>query len=1126
MLAAKSIEGDGERAFQRWHVRLFSHLHLIQDNQIVVRFRTRKAGALLAYLALHIGVPQSREVLTEIIWPDSNPSAARANLRFVLSTLRRDMEPAGVPPGSVLRADNSSVELRRDAVTTDVKDFERLLAASVATGAASPDTDERREYLQQAVGLYRGDLLLGYYEEWASLEREQLREQYRGALLSLIQLLQDCGEFDAALHHAATVLALDPLNEGSHTTLIRLHLATGDTGSALRQYRKMERTLRDEINEVPSASARALLRAIRSSPSSAALPETGGAEDANTLSEVLSRGAGSRVGAASSFVLPIPLTQFFDRPECAEALEVLQSGRSRLLTVTGAAGAGKTRLAIQTARQLKNIFGEAIWFLPASEYSSGERLADAIFDALALSRSPVIDPAEQIVEALGRQPSLLILDAFEHLAENGSGIITDLLQRAPTLTCLVTSRVHLRLAAGAVIPVPPLPVPERNGTLAQLQENPSFQLLLDRVRLVCPTFVPTPVHILEMAELCRRLEGLPLSIELAAPWMQILSPTEILQRLDDPFTLLVSDSGDIPERHRSLHNAIQSSCTLLSLQTQNFFRRLSIFEGGFTLDVVSSVLDEPTAPSYLRELRECSLIHVVERGPKTHFYLLDVVRTYAWSLLPQEERDSLAQRHAACYLFLGFEAESHMGGAAREEWLEELEFRVPNFRRALDWFILANPAQYLFLTSALWMFWYLRNHIHEGRTHLQQALVMAVDLPGSETAAAKAALGLACLTYAQGDSEQGRSLLQQSMEGFRGLRRPGGTAAYLSGLARFASFRGDYELTGILLDEALFLWRLSLQSAARAEVPAKVQGPVLFSIPAEANVRWEIADTIRRSGDVAYCQGDLPEADAKFEESLALFRDLHHGSGIAAAHTGLGVVARAQGNYDTARSHLNQAYHIRLRQEDWRGVVTSQRILADIACREGRFQDARILLGELMATLRLHANFQGMTGAITTEGIVTLCEGETGQALHRLREALEMGAQREDSRRIAYIRCFLALATLAAQDTAEATEQTLKSLRWFYEAGDQCGLALSLEVCAATAAQKRDGERAAHLIGAAKALRESLGAPVPPTYLALFEHYLAHARTRLGEATFRTAQETGASLPLYDVVSLASLLAP
>jgi predicted ATPase/DNA-binding SARP family transcriptional activator/Tfp pilus assembly protein PilF len=1141
-------------------VRLFGHLQLISGQQVLIRFKTRKAGSLLAYLALHLGTAQPRELLTEIIWPDSDPGKARANLRFVLSTLRRDLEPEGVPPGYILRTDHHLIELRAENVTTDLAIFEQCIAAA---SQASDNTEERISCLQSAVDLYRGDLLLGYYEEWASQRRENLRERYRHALSELTELFEDSGDLQQALRYATAAVAIDPLREESHADVIRLHLAAGSRSAALSQYRKMERTLRQEMKRGPSAAARTLLMQIRSSadpvgPVEPVQPdqpvdaerETTSAEDEDEAEDAALRngfGASSLAAlsaegeemeasplllpASSSFVVPIPLTRFFDRPELARVVEMIRSRQSRLVTLTGAAGSGKTRLSIEAALRLRDVFGEAVRFLAVTEYHSPDLLANAISDALGLPRRASSDSASasarhEATSATGQQAALLILDGFEAWADRGSSLLVETLQHIPNLACLVTSRIHLRLAGGAVLPVSPLPVPRQADSLSQLQANASFELLLDRIRLVRPDFAPTPANILEMAELCRRLEGLPLSIELAAPWIQVLSPGEILERLERPFALLVSEHTDMPGRHRSIQDAIQSSYDLLTPELQTFFARLSIFEGGFTINFVSTILEEPEAAIYLRQLRECSLVDIVERGHKTHFHLLDVVRTFARDLLSEEERTSLAYRHADFYLQLSFEAESHIGGGAREEWLEELEFRMPNVRRALDWYLQESPVQHVFLAASLWLFWYLRGHIHEGRTRLQQALSLSRDTPGAEMACAKSALGLACLAYAQGDADLGQPLLQEGLSQFRGLRHPAGTASYLSGLARFATFRGDYELADSLLAESLTLWR---EVSDKAPVgmqdtdSAAMSSAQLFT---GKKVFWEIADTIRRRGDIAYSQTDLPLAAERFEESLHLFQQLRDRAGIASAYTGMGVVARTRGEYDKARSLLRQALQIRTQQEDWRGAVTSQRILADIACRQARFSDARILLEECMATLRLRANFQGLTGALTVAGTVALCEGQITEALEHLTRAQDLGAERDDSRRTAYNHCFLSLALLANSEQAAATSAAMDAVRWFYEAGDWGGLAIALEVCAALASEREELEAAAYLLGAAGALRGRLGAPVPPAYATLYEQYLVKARSLLSAEAFLRQQNNGSAAPLTEVVASASLLAP
>lgn len=1073
-----------------------------------------KAGALLAYLTFFPDVPHSRETLAEILWPNTEPRAARANLRFVLSTLRRNLEPPGIPAGTVLRTDISSIRLRGDVISTDVVEF----TSALSTASRATEAEERITALTRGVDLYRGDLLLGYYEDWILGERERFRVWYRNALSDLVGLWEERGDVQRALHYALTAVSVDPLREESHTQLIRLYLAIGDHSSALRQYRKLQRTLRREMKRGPSDATRAFLAIIRKSGGGSALPRVPATVDlpVGEPSGAAAAGNAPPVPAppplvVSSARLPIPLTQFIHRPELTQVIDALQSQGVRLLTLTGPAGSGKTRLAIEAAERLRAAYQDAIWYIPVGHYGEPGLLATAVLDALRLQRSEAPEAMEQIIQYLSRQPSLLLLDGFEHLAQDGPSLILELLQRAPSLTCLVTSRIQLRLSGERVIPVPPLSVPEIGESSEQLRDNPSVRLLVERVRLVRPDFEITPANAGQIAELCRRLEGLPLAIELAAPWFQVLSLPEMIRRLDDPLALLISERADLPERHRSLAAAIQWSYDLLPTNLRRFFCRLSVFEGGFAVDAASTALEEPAAFAYLHRLQECSLITAIAHQSTAYFQWLNVVRAFARERVDDGERGALTRGHAMYYSSLAFEAASNLGGPEHEEWLEQLELWLPNFRRALDWCQRHEPTLHLFLASALWRFWYLQGHLREGRARLEQALSAVAS--GAESAAAEATLGLACLEFAHGDPAGARTTLRQSLDQFRPTRPLSGTAIYLRNLADIASVRGEYELAEALLDETLMLWR-----EAALATPSGPGGGL--------ERRWEIADTLRRSGDLVYCRGDLPAARRHYQECLSLFRDLQDRAGLAAAYTGLAQVARFQGEFDAARLDLREALYIHSQLEDARGRATVQRILAEIAFCQGRFSDAQALLRESLATLRAHKEPVEITVVLTVSGAVSLALDDISGAREQLLEAAEAGERRAYKRGVAYARSLLGLTALAAEAVLEATSQTLASLRRFCETGDRIGLAFALEVAAAVAAERGESARGARLLGAAEALRRSLGAPTPPVFLSLYERHLGPARAALGEAAFHAEQTAGSLLPLHEAVALASLLSP
>lgn len=1098
------------------HVRLFGHLQLLKDHKVVSHLSNRKAGSLLAYLARHLNQPHAREVLIDIIWPDADPASARGNLRFVLSTLRKELEPPGTTPGSILRTDNASVELRADAVTTDVAEFLEALDTAAQKGIIR---DQQSAMLGRAVDLYHGDLLLGFYEEWVIMEREHLREQYRIALSTLAQLWAEQGRFSSALRYAALAVDVDGLREQSHTDLIRLHMAAGDRSSALRQYRRMERMLQAQIGHKPSEAARALLGAIRRAdknlpPTSKpiSLPSGGGADRQHAEADEGVQTSSSRDIPLSAFPLPAPLTKFFDRAERAQAISLIRSGQSRLVTFAGTAGSGKTRLAIEVASGMQDQFHDAVLFIPTLAYNELDTLAGAVFDALRLQRSPVEDPLDQIAEVLGREPSLLILDNFEHLAKEGAGLINELLQRAPTLICLVTSRVRLGILGEQIISLAPLQLPSPNdiaGTLNRLAENPCVSLLLDRVRMIRPDFTVTPANARDIVALCRRLEGVPLAIELAAPWLSTLSLAEVLKRLEQPFELLVSSSVNLPERHRSLHNAIQSSYDLLPAGLQKFFCKLCVFTNGFTLDAVQEVLEEPLASEYLRRLQEYSLVSVNSLGRTTRFFFLDSVRSFAWHCLSEDERLHLERRHAEFHVKLGFEAESHLSGADLEQWLDDLELRLPNFRAALEWCRENNTELYVFLAASLWTFWYLREHAHEGRAHLKCALLSCGPTSHStDQVQAKANLGLACLCFAVGDLTEGRPLLKSAIWQYQQSRSSSGVATHLSHLSDVARFHGDYELSSKLLAESLVLWR---------EIDAD---------PTTPSCKRHIAEAIRRTGDLAYCTGNLPDALQHFQEALRLFEDCQDRAGVAFALMGVGIVARSSGDYKGARLHLREALRIRTQLSDENGIASIQRVLADVACRQERFADAQVLLDACVTTFGEKDNPLGTAAALSVAGVLSLGVGDIQLALQQLREADEVSKERGHKRRRAYIGCSLTLVHLAAGHAREATTPVVDALRWFLETQDLIGQAFAIEVCAVLLATRREYKEAARFVGCAGMLRATLGAPLPPAFRTIYERHLEPARAAFGAGNFVAAEAEGATLPVDRVLSHVSLLEP
>lgn len=564
-----TIEPQGSTQYT-WRVRLFNGPILEDANgREIRRFRSRKVGALLAYLALHLGDACPRETLYEALWPEDDDADAVANrLRVVLSSLRRQLEPPGALFGSVLDVgEPGRVRLRADAVWCDYTNFERLFRAGRSAEAGR---------------LARGPLLPGYYEEWAVAAQADF------------ELLRE---------------------------------------------------------EIPAAA-----------PASAMPPPRA----ADVVPPPLSRR------------LPLYLTRFFGRDaERGRLLDLL--AENRLVTVTGTGGIGKTRLAAETARQAPH----SCVFVPLAELADPAQLPETALRALSVVCPADLNPLDLLIEILvSRSPLLLILDNAEHLAAAVADVALRLLEAAPDLRMLVTSRQRLDIPGEALMSLQPLEPPPYVSTPERVMEFPAIALFLDRAKNARPDFVLTARHVDAVVEICRRLEGLPLALELAAARITAQSPAQIAAALSSSIIDLKSRQRGLSERHRSLRAAIQTGFDLLPKAWKRFFACLSVFQSHWTAEAARAVTQVPDAESLLEELVVRSLVVVKEEagGGALGYAFLETLRQFAAEQLSETERRNCARRHAEYYLGLA--------ARVREDdvrTLDPLDPAQDNLRLALEW---------------------------------------------------------------------------------------------------------------------------------------------------------------------------------------------------------------------------------------------------------------------------------------------------------------------------------------------------------------------------------------------------------------------------------------------------------
>lgn len=921
-------------------IELLGHLNVSLGDQIVARFRTQKTGRLLSYLAFSLKRTHPREELIELLWPETDLEAGRTSLRTALASLRRQLEPPGTPENSVLIADRANIRLNSAVVETDTALFETLLAEA----ERSREPEEKRHKLTQAIQLYRGPLLPGFYEDWVLRERDRLAQSYVGALQQLALLLEQIGDVPQAILMAQRAVAADPLLEEAHQHLIRLYAESGQSKSALQQYDTLKRLLHTEMGELPSPELRALAEQISQgayrgkavlSARSAALPPTSLETQERPILGRPSIDPPQETGFAAQPRLPMNLTPFFGREEDLRQLEeVLLSGEYRLVTLTGAGGSGKTRLTLEIARRLWGSLGQRVYFASLADVTDPRLIAEKILGAMGLTYPAEIDPLLQVERALAGAPSLLILDNFEQL-EDGSDFVLGLLQQVPSLICLVTSRHRLGVGGEREFPLATLPVPAATGTPEELAKCASVRLLVDRAQAAKPDFQITRENTATIAAICERLEGIPLAIELAAAWAGMLTPAQILARLEHRFELLTSRRKDIPSRHRTLHTAIEWSYRLLTPELQRFLAQLSVFRGGWTLEAAESVCEEPLALLYLQQLRERSLILTEEQHSGMHFRILETIREYAETLVPEEQREGLMARHLRFFLALAEEANPQLHGPEQKSWMEKIEQAHPNIREALRR-SHQTPSYFvegLRLASHLHFFWFVRGYLAEGyrwitdlldRVQTAEFLKQGMEPAEYDRLCTDALIGAGELAYAQGDFLASQSLTQQCLEIWQRRNFRNGIAYCLCYLGLVKEALGEITQAEPFFQQSLTRWR-------------------------ELQDKGGSAHSLKCLAINSLLRGDTLSAQTLLEEGLALYREIGNRRGTAMVLHSLGNVAMAEEKDTQAQEIYLESLAISRELGDRQGMSHTLYDLGEIARRRGDTQAACALWRECAA---------------------------------------------------------------------------------------------------------------------------------------------------------------------------------
>ncbi len=591
----------------------------------------------------------------------------------------------------------------------------------------------------------------------------------------------------------------------------------------------------------------------------------------------------------------------------------------RLLTLTGPAGTGKTRLALQAAVELAHNVRDGAVLVNLAPISDPRLVTSEIARALGIREDRGgLALLESLKLALHDKQLLLVLDNFEQVTD-AAPQIADLLGACPTLKVLSTSRATLRLRWEHEIAVPPLAVPElrRLPPLDELSLVPSIALFIERAQAVTPEFRLIEANAAAVAEICVRLDGLPLAIELAAARVKLFSPAAILARLERRFDLLRADTQDRPGRHQTLRAALDWSYQLLPPPEQRLLRRMAVFVGGCTLDAAAHVTESPRLDELASLVDKSLLRQIATADGETRCYMLETVRQYALEQLTESgEHEELRVRHAAWCLKLAETAEPELVGPRQVSWLERLEREHDNLRAALRWCIDRGDAEMgARLGGALWRFWSIRGYPREGRSWLTELRTLG-SAQRTTPAHAKVLAGAGRLAYDQGDYVASRALHEESLAIRRELDDAPAIARSLGHLGDVAHQLGDYAAAQALFQESLATMRA-------------------------VGDRHGIAELLDKLGLTVRCLGDYDRARALYEEALALVRALGDPLREALILNNLGRVAYYQADYTSARALHEASLRLRRKVGDRRGMATSLGDLGDVAHQLGDYATSR-----------------------------------------------------------------------------------------------------------------------------------------------------------------------------------------
>lgn len=913
-----------------------------------------KVRALLIYLVMAEGKPQSREALAALLWPEQNPQAARHSLSQATLLLRKAIKDAERESPCIVGDRDTLQFVPPPDFYLDVHEFlARVEKVAEHRHLSEEDCPGCIQLLEEAVALYAGDFLHGLivedsadFEEWVVTWRENLHMRVILALQTLSRQFAYKGKYAQAQQYARRQVELEPYREEAHRQLMTILARSGQRSAALAQYQTCCRILAEELGIEPDRETQALYRRILSA------------------------------GEASPHNLPAALTPLIGRQkELMQVAEILAAPEQRLLTIQGIGGVGKTRLALEAAREHIGVFLHGVFFVPLAAISDPGLIAGAITEALDAPLQRGQSPEEALLAYLRDREVLLVLDNFEHLLD-GALLVNRILKHSPYVTVVVTSRERLGLHGETCLVLDGLPVYEDVHPLEDV--SPAAALFIASARRLLSDFEFTAERAPHILRICQLTQGIPLLLEMAAAWVPLNSCAQIAEQIAADLDFLSSRRRDLPPRQRSVRAVFEHSWELLLPDEQRQFARLSVFRGSFSLQAAQQVCG--ASRDVLARLVETSLVQLTAEG---RYELHSLLAAFAAEKLAKtpEIRDETRRAHASFFAHFVSSRSELLRSRGDNVALNELEQESENLRVTWEWAVAQREWEFVdLMLDGLEIFYWARNRFGEGQAIFAQALEVLRQAPaGQERLLARLKMYWAECTAWLGNLEQAQSTLQMAIQSLRALQTDLSLVKALNLRGILGYLQGEYDLARVALEEALVLGReledetiIASTLSELATLLCEHRADYAAAIPLYqeslrlyqdlGNLHGE-ASVLLNLGAIAYETGNLVEARHYYEQSLAIYQEIRYPRGLAAALNNLAMVYRSQGNLPEALKLVEESLEIKQQTGNRVAILYSllemgalQMAMAEVHQARRTFLEMLQMACEVHATeLALHA---------------------------------------------------------------------------------------------------------------------------------------------------------------------------